>query len=306
MPVNPTTNPEESAEHYAGDEEHFAQKEEFDEIIDPYREEFIKLVIQQEKDIDKELVHLSSEIEGLSKKNQPSDLQIKVAPIIQGFFLGWFANLIVNNSTKTAEINGAWHINEVNEHFNGLYTESITQKTQQTTNYLTNTLLQRKDPFNGITIGEKITWLSSGSLNAVRNIIRVGIDEGWSNVQMAKNIENYVIKPDVSLWTSPFEYFRKAFGYERRQPSLIPAGSIEYNAKRIARTEINNTWRQATLLSYKDMPWIAGYDWNLSPSHPVVDICDEWAEGSPYTYEEISKFGHPHCMCNITVRFKDE
>jgi hypothetical protein len=306
MPVNPNIRPEESAEHYAGDETHFAQKEETEENIDPYRKQFVNLVVSQEEEIEKELENLALLIEAEVRKTGLDQMMTSIVPIIKNFFLATFAGIILEKNIEAAIVSGKWQSNQAGQDLDATSEQDYKKSVSQAVADIGNTLFFRKDPFNGIPVGQKIVTLSGGTLNAARNMIRVGIEEGWSSRQLSNNLRDYVIRPDKSSWVSPFSYFRKAFGYVRKQPSSIPAGSVEYNCMRIARTEINNTWREAVLRANRDKPWVDGFEWVLSPSHPVYDICDEWAAGSPYEYDEISQFGHPHCMCHIRVKFKKD
>jgi hypothetical protein len=273
MLVNTVTNPEESAKHYAGDDTHFAQKDEKKENIDPYRRKFINVVVRQENELDDDLEEFYYELEPIIKNYDSGEAQSKVSPIIKNFFLVTFAGLILKHNISSARINGDWQIKQVNDKYNGEYDQEAKKAVQDTTSTIGNTLFYRKSPFSGITVGSQITTLQGSTLNSVRNIIRTGVEEGISADKLANNLKNYILRPkDQSKWVSPFDYFRQAFG-TKRKPSNIYAGSVEYNCKRIARTEINNTWREATLRANRDQPWVKGYNWVLSKSHPVRDIC---------------------------------
>jgi hypothetical protein len=157
-----------------------------------------------------------------------------------------------------------------------------------------------------VPIGERITSIVGGAKKSVINILTVGINKGYSAKQIAGDIANYIVKDNRKSWVSPYQWYREKFGFKRRIPNGIPPGSLQYNAVRIARTEINNTYRQATIDIHKNKPWVKGYEWVLSPSHPVEDICDAWADGGPYTYAEAHKLGHVHCMCHIEVVYKSK
>ena len=138
------------------------------------------------------------------------------------------------------------------------------------------------------------------------DIITVDLKAGKSAKEMASDLDNF-LKPDPNKpWTGPFQWYREKFGYKvAKQPAGRAAGSLHFNAIRIARTEINHTYRMSTLKLHDGQQWVDGYDWNLSPAHPATDICDDWARGSPYRDQaEIEGLGHPHCMCFITVRLK--
>jgi hypothetical protein len=84
--------------------------------------------------------------------------------------------------------------------------------------------------------------------------------------------------------------------------------NLRYNAMRLARTEINNAYREASIQAATDPetgklhPWLAGIRWSLSASHTQIDICDVWASDDTglgsgiYAPDDIPP-GHPHCMC---------
>jgi hypothetical protein len=82
-----------------------------------------------------------------------------------------------------------------------------------------------------------------------------------------------------------------------------------YYLKRIARTEMANAAHNAVIDSTIENPVIIGYQWRLSGTHPVYDICDMYANvdmglgKGVFTKEKVPRAkAHPHCMCTITPR----
>jgi len=82
-----------------------------------------------------------------------------------------------------------------------------------------------------------------------------------------------------------------------------------YHLKRIARTEMATTLHQAVIASTKDDETVIGYQWRLSSSHPVSDVCDYYANieiglgKGVFTKETVPNMkAHPHCMCIIQPR----
>lgn len=82
-----------------------------------------------------------------------------------------------------------------------------------------------------------------------------------------------------------------------------------YNLKRIARTEMANAGHRAVIDGSLDDPHIIGYQWRLSASHPVTDICDYYASidmglgKGVFTKEAVPRSkAHPHCMCLLIPR----
>lgn len=83
----------------------------------------------------------------------------------------------------------------------------------------------------------------------------------------------------------------------------------QYHLKRIARTEMATAGHKAVIESTKDDEDIIGYQWRLSASHPVTDICDYYADidmglgKGVWTKETVPQGkAHPHCMCLLIPR----
>lgn len=91
-------------------------------------------------------------------------------------------------------------------------------------------------------------------------------------------------------------------------------GGVSYAAKRLGRTEINNAFHTAQVNAHKDEPWVHGFKWNLSGSHPKADTCDEYANEAHYqggasgVYEKqnVPKKPHPQCLCYVTAAMVTE
>ncbi|MGZ8171816.1 MULTISPECIES: hypothetical protein [Methylobacter] len=82
-----------------------------------------------------------------------------------------------------------------------------------------------------------------------------------------------------------------------------------YNLKRIARTEMATAAHRAVIASVEGDDTIIGFQWRLSASHPVADICDYYANidmglgKGVWTKEAVPHHkAHPHCMCLLIPR----
>jgi hypothetical protein len=84
-------------------------------------------------------------------------------------------------------------------------------------------------------------------------------------------------------------------------------GGVRFASMRLARTEINNAFHATTVSQIGDAPWIEGFHWNLSQSHPKADDCDALAtqnsfglgEGN-YPPRDTPSKPHPQCLCVVT------
>lgn len=77
-------------------------------------------------------------------------------------------------------------------------------------------------------------------------------------------------------------------------------GGVQYAAKRLARTEINNAFHAQSIQDMKDKPWIFAAEWNLSKSHPDTGCtCEYYAELKRFNVDDIPPKPHPNCFCYI-------
>lgn len=168
--------------------------------------------------------------------------------------------------------------------------------------------LKRKFPGTNVTTERRFKTIIEGSQRTVRNIINVGMESGTPSWEIAKQIEAY-IKPELKtgLRVAPWTIARRELGRPVSYiPKGIPAGSVEYNAMRIARTETVSTYQMAPYLAHKDKWYYNGIKWVLSGSHPEPDECDDYAnhnEGiGKGVWQVCPAIPHPHCLCHTEVQ----
>lgn len=144
----------------------------------------------------------------------------------------------------------------------------------------------------GQTFSERVVDLSVRAEADLRRRIANGIARGESPQEIARDVKRYVApyNADVDADVGPGVY---------KDPFR--------NAMRIARTETNRAYAQASAEFAKGKSWLAGMMITLSPAHEDEDVCDDWAGKvvSPEDFEDLVPF-HPHCMCYGTYVFKDE
>lgn len=119
------------------------------------------------------------------------------------------------------------------------------------------------------------------ALGVVNKRINLALLRGQSASEAAKDIAR-LIRPDVP-------------------------GGVSYAAMRLARTEINNAFHNESIRATREMPWVIGYKWHLSGSHPHgdPDICDRYAARDLFKKSEVPQKPHPHCLCYVTPETVD-
>ena len=137
---------------------------------------------------------------------------------------------------------------------------------------------------------ENIVQLSArlyGNREALVGAVDKRINSGLLRGQSAQEIAR-----DISKYLSP----------------RIPGGQ-SYVSMRLARTEINNAFHFTSIRHTREMPWVRGYRWNLSGSHPSKpDVCNQYATedhdgDGPGIFRKrgVPAKPHPNCLCYITT-----
>lgn len=281
------------------------------------RSEFIDIVIDQDDQLDDLLEGVVDDFKGLVNSSSSSnhitneDRIIKATPVILGALFLSYRSLLQDSNKSTAQVSGQREFEIIENLLTraGGFSDELSKLERRVTQYPNDVykqILFRQWPGTGKNADIRIRTIEREARNTVYNILEVGMRNGWSAFEIAQRIEDYVRPAPQGKGVSPFDYYRERFGRQTIQKikkGEVPAGSVSYNAFRIARTEINRTYRLATVELSKDKPWVSGYRWNLSTAHPRPDICDEWAASSPYANHLDLPPGHPNCMCYVTTEF---
>jgi hypothetical protein len=125
----------------------------------------------------------------------------------------------------------------------------------------------------------------------------LGIKEGKSAREMAKELKQYQLNPDklfrrVKDAEGELQLSKRAREYH---PGQGVYRSSFKNALRLTGTETNIAYRYSDNLRWQTMPFVIGIDIKLSPAHPRYDICDKCAGRYPKDF--IFKGWHPNCIC---------
>lgn len=117
----------------------------------------------------------------------------------------------------------------------------------------------------------------------------------YANGRLSVKQASAVVERGLALQRSASEI---AFAVRSHFSPVVPGGS-SYAAMRLARTEINNAHHTTTLRLSQDKPWVQGWKWNLSKSHPRPDACDALA-ATLHSKQNPPAKPHPQCLCYVT------
>ena len=148
---------------------------------------------------------------------------------------------------------------------------------------------------DGLTISDRIWRISQEARDSMKAIVQVGVGE--DAVKVARALETYV-NQGAAVTAAKFPKMMSRMG------SRVPA-NIDYNALRLARTELTAAYSQGTIAAAKASPAIKNVKWVLSNTHPRTDICDQYAHGGK-NGDGVYAAGdcpispaHPNCLCTI-------
>ena len=157
---------------------------------------------------------------------------------------------------------------------------------------------------DGLLFSDRIHDLETFANNEISKTVTRGVLRRQSHTEMMRELEPFLKMTDDELrafqrtWAETHDEAFKADWKTR--------GRLKYNLRRLARTEINNAYREGHILSARQSPFVEGVKWNLSGSHPKVDICDTWASQDlydlgpgVYTFDTVP-LDHPNGLCFLT------
>lgn len=148
---------------------------------------------------------------------------------------------------------------------------------------------------NGLKLSERIWNVGQHNKKIMSDIVRAGVGEDV--VTVARSLESYVKKGKTSI-SANYPNMMKRMG------SRIPT-NLDYNALRLARTELTAAYGEGVIASAKATPVVKYVKWVISSSHPRKDICDTNATGGTNgngIYEAMScpiYPAHPNCICTL-------
>lgn len=138
----------------------------------------------------------------------------------------------------------------------------------------------------GYDLSDRIWQVGNETRRKIDLLMTEQIRNGNSAVNIAKKLEQFLLPGRADIRT------KKPYGKD---------GS--FNAMRLARSEITLAHGKAAQVAAGMNPFVDMMRWNLSLSHPRIDICDDIADKSPYKVADCPipvSASHPHCLCYLT------
>lgn len=168
---------------------------------------------------------------------------------------------------------------------------------------------ERKD--RGMNLSSNVWKLSEQYKSELEESITAAIAPGTSATSLAAQIKQYLKYPDkrfrrikekLADGTIKWHLSKNAKAYH---PGQGVYRSSARNAQRLARTEINMSYRTAEQERWKQFDFVVGYEVKTTQNgHHVEDMCDMLAGKYPKTFQFTG--WHPQCMCYCIPILKTE
>jgi hypothetical protein len=154
----------------------------------------------------------------------------------------------------------------------------------------------------GLDLSDRVWKYTNQLRTEIEQNLHAGLSEGKSAAAMARDQIQYLQQPDRL-----FRRVRDANGKlqlskaaQEYKPGKGIYRSSYKNAMRLTRDINNESYRQADMIRYQSLPFIIGYQVNLSNNHPRTDICDSLKGTYPKTF--VWRKWHNQCLCNCTAK----
>ncbi len=157
-----------------------------------------------------------------------------------------------------------------------------------------------KEKAGGQTLSDRI-WRTSQQLREELEIhLGYGIANGDSAAIVSRRVNQYLKNPDALFRRVRDEHGNLKLSQAAKafNPGRGTYRSAYKNALRVARTETNRAFLYSDHLRWKKMSFVKGVKIELSPQHPVYDICDETQGDYPKNF--VFTGWHPQCLCHAT------
>jgi hypothetical protein len=155
---------------------------------------------------------------------------------------------------------------------------------------------------DGLNFYARAVKASEAMRGDVLQFIRAGIAQGRDLGELALDATRYFRdgkKQTVHRWGENIEPDSKQL--LRRVPERV-----DYRALRIARSELARGLQDEAKENGRNNPAALDlYDWLRINTLDHGCVCPSNAANSPYTYDNIPGYAHPHCQCVVRVRLRN-
>lgn len=161
----------------------------------------------------------------------------------------------------------------------------------------------------GLSLSERVWKYSDQFKQEIEMGLDIGLRDGLSAQEMSRDLKQYLKNPGKL-----FRRVRDEHGvlHLSKQAAAFHPGQGVYrssykNAMRLARTEVNMSYRTADHIRWQQLDFVVGIEIRLSNNHTLngvhfYDICDELKGKYPKDFKFTG--WHPQCRCHVVSILK--
>ncbi|AEE95298.1 hypothetical protein [Mahella australiensis] len=141
---------------------------------------------------------------------------------------------------------------------------------------------------DGLKLSDRIWRTGEHVNNNLKVMVEDAVARGLDSRELAKQVQQYM---QPGKWTAMKKETRRRLGV---------SSNVSYEAMRLARTEMSHAYHEATILANQSSPSYMGIIWMLSGSHPLPDVCDDYASHNGdgfWPKGSEPPLPHPQCLC---------
>lgn len=162
---------------------------------------------------------------------------------------------------------------------------------------------------DGLTLSDRIWRDAANFQRTMENTIARNIQLGKSARSLGKQFLEFADQQPVKL-SKEMQKFIADLAPEDAQRAIeqYVKKKLDYNATRVARTEIQRAYRTSYLDQAKKLPFVKGVKWNRSRTEYYCAICENLATADlyglgpgVYPADKAPIMPHPHCRCFYTT-----
>lgn len=228
----------------------------------------------------------------INKKLQEKVIQIKRD------FVNTYNKILKNYEFSSIDLSQRKNIVQINNAIAGLEVKTG----------LVKTWLGRPNTPNVKNVSSSVWRINKGFYSNLDSVLKSGLLEGKSAHEIKLQLTRLLNNPhavdieDISRLYINREISSSKYYSLKKKTELYKPGqgvykSAKKNAFRLARTEINRSYRLQDHNIRKRLPFVLGQEVKLSDSHPKFDICDDMVGIYPKDYVHLAF--HPACICYV-------
>jgi len=162
---------------------------------------------------------------------------------------------------------------------------------------------------DGLTLSDRIWRDAANFQRTMENTIARNIQLGKSARSLGKQFLEFADQQPVQLSKEMQKFIADLAPQDaQRVIEKYARKKLNYNATRVARTEIQRAYRTSYVEQAKSLPFVKGIKWNRSRTEYDCSVCHNLATADLYGLgpgvyppDKAPTMPHPHCRCYYTT-----